>query len=236
MTTPAAEAQRSAPRTARAVARRELTSAIIASAREQLAEIGPAQLSVRAVARELGMASSAVYRYFPSRDELLTALLVIIYNELADVVARADSSVRRRSDFAGRWLAIARAMHGWAQQRPYDYAFLYGSPVPGYSAPEATIGPSARVTGVVIGLLHDVFDAGAAPRPALTVPRAAHKSLATFRELVGFEISDDLALRGLTAWGGLLGALTLELFGHLYRVIDDYDVHFDIVARRLCPI
>ena len=83
-----------APLTARAVARRELTAAIVASARRQLADIGPAQLSVRAVARDLGMASSAVYRYFPSRDELLTELLVIIYGELADLLESADAACR----------------------------------------------------------------------------------------------------------------------------------------------
>jgi AcrR family transcriptional regulator len=221
--------------TARAVARRELTSAIVAVARRQMAEIGPAQLSVRAVARELNMASSAVYRYFPSRDELLTELLVIIYDELADATEQADAR-RRRGDFSGRWLTLARTTRSWAVSHPQDYALLYGSPVPGYAAPERTIPPAARVTAVLIRLLRDVHRAGAVPAARERVPRSAHRTLASFRQAVGEDLPDDLALRGLTAWGGLIGALTLELFGHLQNVITDHDTYFDLVARRLSPV
>lgn len=223
----------SAPRTARAIARRELTAAIIASARQQLAEIGPAQLSVRAVARDLGMASSAVYRYFPSRDELLTELLVIIYGELAEVLETADATCTR-DDLSGRWQTFGIALHRWAVRAPHEYAFLYGSPVPGYAAPEATIAPSARVTGVLIGLTADLDAAG--PLPARTpLPDHSHMLLAAFRERAGADLSDEAILRAVTAWGGLLGAISLELFGHLHRAVTDYEAHFALVLDRLDP-
>lgn len=135
----------SAPRTARAIARRELTAAIVASARRQLAEIGPAALSVRAVTRDLGMASSAVYRYFPSRDELLTELLVVIYGELAERLHEADADLAR-DDLAGRWRTLGRTLRGWALDAPHEYAFLYGSPVPGYAAPQPRSRPPPRST------------------------------------------------------------------------------------------
>ena len=134
------------PLTARAVARRELTQAIVASARRQLGEIGPAQLSVRAVARDLGMASSAVYRYFPSRDELLTELLVVIYGELADRLEAADAAVDR-ADLPARWLALARTLRAWALAAPHEYALLYGSPCRATAPPQATVEPAGRVTG-----------------------------------------------------------------------------------------
>ena len=213
----------SAPRTARAIARRELTSAIVASARRQLAEIGPAQLSVRAVARDLGMASSAVYRYFPSRDELLTELLVIIYGELADTLETADAA-RDRSDLAGRWRSLGTSLRGWAVEAPHEYAFLYGSPVPGYAAPEATVAPSARVTGVLLTLARDLTTDG---------PRT--ETFAAFRKLAGQDLSDKTILRAVTAWGGLLGAISLELFGHLHRAVTDYDAHFALVLDQLDP-
>lgn len=225
-----------APRGARAIARSELTRAIIASARSQLAEIGPAQLSVRAVARELGMASSAVYRYFPSRDELLTELLMITYNELGDLVEQAEAGVRRRTDFLGRWLALAHAFRGWAVANPQDFALLYGSPVPGYAAPRTTVEPAMRITHLLVRLLGDVQAGGAAPVPTHSVSRAGHRSLAGFREFAGFAVDDDLALRGLLAWGGLIGAVTLELFGHLANGVSDFDAHFDLIARRLSPV
>ena len=213
----------SAPVTARAIARRELTTAIVTSARRQLAEIGPAQLSVRAVARDLGMASSAVYRYFPSRDELLTELLVIIYGELADLLEAADAA-RDRADLAGRWRALGTSLRTWAIETPHEYAFLYGSPVPGYAAPESTVAPSARVTGVLLALAHDLITDG--PRTEL---------FAAFRRLAGSDLSDETILRAVTAWGGLLGAIDLELFGHLHRAVTDYDAHFALVLDQLDP-
>ncbi|HEY5788908.1 MAG TPA: TetR/AcrR family transcriptional regulator [Microlunatus sp.] len=213
----------SAPLTARAVARRELTAAIVASARRQLAEIGPAQLSVRAVARDLGMASSAVYRYFPSRDELLTELLVIIYGELADLVEAADGACER-TDLSGRWRTLGSTLRDWAVAAPHEYAFLYGSPVPGYAAPEATIAPSARVTGVLIGLAVD-----------LDVNGQQTAAFADFRGAAGVDLSDEAILRAITGWGGLLGAISLELFGHLHRAVTDYDAHFALVLDRLDP-
>jgi AcrR family transcriptional regulator len=211
-----------APLTARAVARRELTAAIVASARRQLAEIGPAQLSVRAVARDLGMASSAVYRYFPSRDELLTELLVILYGELGDLVDAADAACEP-TDLTGRWRALGSALRAWAVAAPHEYAFLYGSPVPGYAAPEATIAPSARVTGVLIRLARD-----------LDAPGPRTSTFDDFRALAG-DLSDEAALRAITAWGGLLGAISLELFGHLTNAVADYDAHFALVLDRLDP-
>ena len=216
-----------APLTARAIARRELTAAIVSSARRQVAEIGPSQLSVRAVSRDLGMASSAVYRYFPSRDELLTELLVIIYSELAELLEAADAGCER-TDLAGRWRVLGSTLRGWAVSAPHEYALLYGSPVPGYAAPEATVAPSARVTGVLVGLARDL-DADL----ATAGPRTS--AFADFRVAAGVDLSDDAILRAVTAWGGLLGAISLELFGHLHRAVTDYDAHFALVLERLDP-
>ena len=89
----------SAPRTARALARAELTGAILDSAGVQLAEVGPAALSVRQIARDLEMASSAVYRYFPSRDALLTALLIQAFDDMGAVV---EDGAARGADLRGR--------------------------------------------------------------------------------------------------------------------------------------
>ena len=222
----------SAPRTARAIARRELTTAIVERARQQLADVGPAQLSVRQIARDLGMASSAVYRYFPSRDELLTELLVVIYHELADRLERADAVVDP-GDRSARWHTLARTFRSWAKAAPHEFALLYGSPVPGYAAPQQTVAPAARVTGVLIALAAAVEAAGV---PAETdLPAGAHETLSDFRATVGVDLSDEVVLRSVTAWGGLLGAVTLEMFGHLHRAVTDYEAHFELVIGRLDP-
>ena len=109
--------------TARTLARRELTQAITAEARSQLAEHGADGLSLRAVARALGMASSALYRYFPSRDALLTALIIDAYDDLADAAGAAESAVPR-DDLRGRWLAVCRGVRDWALAHPAEYGLI----------------------------------------------------------------------------------------------------------------
>jgi len=220
-----------APRTARALARQELTRAITDAARAQLAEVGPAALSVRAIARELGMASSAVYRYVASRDELLTKLIIVGYTELGDAARGADRAVRRRTDFRGRWQAFAHAVRRWALDHPHEYALIYGSPVPGYAAPRTTVEPATQVLLVLTELLRDIQDHGAAPEP-LPVPRVLHTSMAGMREF-GDGISDDLLVRGMMSWGGLLGSISLELFGHLVGALDDTEAYAETVINRL---
>jgi AcrR family transcriptional regulator len=223
-----------APRTARAIARTELTRAILGSAREQLAEVGPVALSVRAVARDLEMASSAVYRYFPSRDALLTALLIEAYDELGDAVERADASVTARRHFRARWRKISHAIRDWAVAQPHEYALLYGTPVPGYAAPEATTASAARVPVVMLSLAHEAQAAGLVPSTtSIPVPRKEHKALAGIRGLTDFPLDDELLVRCMMAWSNLFGHISLELFGHMHRGILDYDAHFDHVVDRL---
>ena len=127
----------------RARLRAELVQEIKDEARRQVTESGAPALSLRAVARELGMVSSGIYRYFPSRDELLTALIIDAYNDIG-AAERADASCDR-CDFFGRWRAACGAARSWALEHPHEYALVYGSPVPGYRAPQDTVGPASRV-------------------------------------------------------------------------------------------
>jgi len=221
---------------ARALARDHLTRAILASARSQLGTVGPAALSVRAVARDVGMASSAVYRYFASRDDLLTALLVECFDEQGEAAEAAEAAVDR-ADLAGRWSAVAHAFRRWAVEHPWDYALLYGSPVPGYVAPEQTVGPATRVTRVLLGLLADAAAQGVPPsgRSAPDPGPGFHAAVAEVRAFAGSELPDDLLLAGLAAWSGLVGGVTLELFGHLENAVGDREAWFHALARRLDP-
>lgn len=134
----------------RARARAALTDEIKQAATRQIAQGGAAGISLRAIARELGMASSALYRYYSSRDELLTALIVDAYNDVADA---AEQAVREPGDFVAHWVAMASGIRDWARAHPHDYALIYGSPVPGYRAPTETVPAAARVALVALGLL-----------------------------------------------------------------------------------
>jgi AcrR family transcriptional regulator len=205
--------------------RAELTAEITDAARRQLAEVGAAALSLRAVAREVGMVSSAVYRYFPSRDDLLTRLIIDGYDDLGAAAEEADDPAAAPRD---RWLAVCRAVCGWAKAHPHEYALLYGSPVPGYEAPKDTV-PAASRVGVVLGrILGDAARSGALPDAtgerdpllisddAVAVLGGEHPSL-----------DETVRARALLAWSSLYGTISFELFGHFVGSVEDGDRFFD---------
>ena len=144
-------------------ARAEITAAILDAARRQLATVGAADLSLRAIAREIGMVSSAVYRYVASRDDLLTLLIIESYDALG---AAVEAAAAKRRAPAERFLAAARAVRTWAVEHPHEYALLYGSPVPGYEAPQDTIGPASRTTLALVGIVADAARDGDLDAPA----------------------------------------------------------------------
>ena len=215
----------------RARMRAELTAEIKGEARRQLAAEGAPGLSLRAVTRALGMSSSAIYRYFPSRDDLLTALIVDAYDAVGAAAEEADAACPR-GDYGGRWRAVGRAVRRWSLDNPHEYALVYGSPVPGYRAPEDTVGPASRVTLVLARLVDDVARADGLRRdpPTDVLPPLggdAQEALHTLVDLAFPHAPGDVAVRAVAAWTQLFGMISFELFGHFHNVIDDVDPVFD---------
>jgi len=215
----------------RARMRAELTAEIKDEARRQLAAEGAPGLSLRAVTRALGMSSSAIYRYFPSRDDLLTALIVDAYDAVGAAAEEADSACPE-DDFGARWRAVARAVRRWSIDNPHEYALVYGSPVPGYRAPDDTVGPASRVTLVLARLVDDAVAAGALRRDAASeaLPPLGAAGQAAVRTLVDVafpNVPGDVAVRAVAVWTQLFGMISFELFGHFHNVIDDVDPVFD---------
>jgi AcrR family transcriptional regulator len=221
------------PTTARERARAELTAEITDLARTQLATVGATGLSLRAVARELGMASSAMYRYFPSRDDLLTRLIIDGYDALGAAAEQADDPAAAPQD---RWLAVCRAVRRWALAHPHEYALLYGSPVPGYAAPRDTV-PAASRVGVVLGrVLGDAARAGRLPPASGERTGTVSDDLV---EVLGGEapgLDDRVRARALLAWSGLYGTVSFELFGHFVGSVTDADAFFDDAMRDLAGL
>ena len=216
------QTEKSIPRTARERARAEITREILDAALRHLATDGAPALSLRAIARDLGMASSAVYRYVASRDELLTRLIIDAYNSLGEAAETAEACADR-SDFVGRWSAICIAVRSWAIANPNRYALIYGSPVPGYVAPPDTVAPASRIAALLTRIL---LEATASGRLSIgirsdSVSPAASDALAPVREFIGPDVSDALIQRGMMVWTGLYGAVSFELFGQLHNVIGD---------------
>ena len=208
----------------RARVRAEIMGEIKVAARRHLATDG-ANLSLRAIARDLGLVSSALYRYFASRDELLTALILDAYNDLGEAAEKADAAVTDRADTRGRWMSVARAVRAWAVANPAEYALLYGTPVPGYAAPPDTIEAARRPTQVLGAIL---ADAGPTESGSVTLSPALAAEIDRLRVADSPGATDAAMVRGLISWTLLFGALNFELFGRLDRTILERDEWFDL--------
>jgi AcrR family transcriptional regulator len=227
----------SVPRTARERARAEITAEILDAARGYLATDGAPALSLRAIARDLGMASSALYRYFSSRDELLTRLIIDAYDSLGEAAEAAEAATGR-NDLAGRFTAICVAVRAWALAHPNEYALIYGSPVPGYVAPADTVPPATRVTALLLTIIAEAAATERVPaadaRDALAPPAAA--ALAPIRSYLPPGVPAPLVQRALMVWTNLFGVVSFELYGQLHNVVGeepaDRETFFTECVRR----
>jgi AcrR family transcriptional regulator len=220
----------SASRTARERARAELTREIKEEARRQLASQGASGLSLRAVARELGMVSSALYRYFSSRDELLTALIIDAYDALG-AAAEEASSGQPAADIRGRWRATCGAIRDWALANPHEYALIYGSPVPGYQAPQTTIASAVRVVRVMGDILADASP-GARP-PQHPLPPELARQVAIVAEAIAPDVDDRVLARALIAWTQLFGMISFELFGQFVGTLEPAGPFFGYTVEHM---
>jgi AcrR family transcriptional regulator len=208
----------------RARNRAAIEAEILRVGREHLARHGAAALSLRAVARELGMVSSAVYRYVDSRDELLTRLIVSAYDALGDEVEAALAALPVRASADRRFRTIWTATRAWARAHPHEYALLYGSPVPGYHAPsDRTVAPGTRVQAHLLGLL------GALTDPALETARD-RRAMGPQADALLAGVPAGALRRGLASWNLVMGSISAEVFEqHGPDTIADPDAFFAAV-------
>lgn len=237
---PTPPVQENASRNLRARVREQLRNEILAAARTHLSTDGPAGLSLRAVARDLGLVPSALYRYFASRDALLTALIVEAYRGLGAAATAADRA-QPAADFAARWTATTGAFRTWALARPQEWALIYGSPVPGYRAPADTVAAALVVTNSVGQILGDAWRARVLHPPGVAIPEALRGDLERVRVLVGRApdevVPDEVVAAAVFVLGHLIGAVSIELFGQYDNAIDARDemwaVSMALLARTV---
>ena len=221
--------QTTAPRTARELAHAEMQDRILAAAREQLKTVGPAQLSLRAIARELGVVSSAIYRYVASRDELITRLILQSFHEVAEAVGGACQ--RADADPAVQLQIWAQALRQWALQHPYDWALIYGVPIPGYTAPEDTIEPARRVNEPVLQLYPQL-------RPNVATGEALDASEQVLEPLRSVLADQGEGAHGaatalMLAWSSIHGFITLELGSHFEGSAEDTEPVFAALVEQV---
>ncbi|MFD1812369.1 TetR/AcrR family transcriptional regulator [Rhodococcus gannanensis] len=235
--------------TPRQRAREQTIADITRIGREHLGRDGAAALSLRAVARDLGVVSSAVYRYVASRDDLLTLLVVECYTELGDAVDEAIAAVdgvgtAGGADPVARFRALGHAVRDWALREPAGYTLLFGSPVPGYHAPaERTTGPGTRVVVALVGIVEAAHRAGrlrvtTASLTAGDPETPLHADVARIREELDLTLPDEAVMRGVLVWASLFGAVGFEVFdqygaGTFADPRALFDHHLTVLAETL---
>lgn len=200
--------------------RQETITDIKTAARVQLAEDGPTGISLRAIARELGMTPSAVHYYFAGREALLDALIVDGWDTLA-MVLRARYEQTQPLPAHERWIAVTRAHRTWALEHPSEYLLLYGhtglrvAPSGDHGIHQAM----SKVVAVLFTMMRDSLAAGEidAERLQAVMPTHFRQQLAGWREtteeMAG--LPDGALVACLIGYAQLHGAITLELVGRI---------------------
>ncbi|MFN8529574.1 MAG: TetR/AcrR family transcriptional regulator [Anaerolineae bacterium] len=208
---------------------------IKAIARAQMAAHGTAGLSLRAIAREMDVTAPALYRYYPSLDDLITALIVDAYNAIADAAEAGDHAVQDRTDYEGRVVSMCLHYRDWALAHPIDFQLIYGNPIPGYEAPRDLTVPAATRTNIVFTtVLVEAYAAGKYQSPyTARYPLSPEVRAAAARIGDAYDVAPELVVAGFTFWEWVQGAIFMTMFGHASPVEGDPRAVFETNARIL---
>jgi AcrR family transcriptional regulator len=199
-----------------------LQEAIKETAWKQIAEFGAPALSLRAIARELKITAPAIYNYFSSRDNLVTALIVDAYTSLGDSQKSILESLSKK-DGATRFSALGVAYRDWAVTYPQRYQLIFGTPIPNYDAPEDTTTPAAAWALLpLIETVQSLYTEGnlRIERLAKLTPKLK-SMLETWKQFTGGTIEMEVLYVAYTVWSRVHGLVMLELGGQLPSFFTD---------------
>jgi AcrR family transcriptional regulator len=201
---------------------------ILDVARQQMATHGTAGLGLRAIARELDVTAPALYRYFPTHDDLITALVIEGFTGLAEAVEAARDA-NAHLPVREQLREVLLAYRQWAVEHPVDFQLIYGSPIPGYHAPaEITVPIVVRGFTVIVGLIEALRQSGQITRETVYhhIPEPTGGYLRERLERDSYPVSEVALYMGIVGWGQLHGLIMLELFGHLGPVVGDLNAYY----------
>lgn len=220
------------PRKVDVAARAETAAEIKHIARQQMANNGTAGVSLRAIAREMGITAPAIYNYFPSLDDLITALLVDAFNGLGDAVE--DGAVG--DTLADKLRNAAHAYRQWALKHPADFQLIYGNPIPNYEAPAELTIPLARrplETFTQILLEGMATSDWHIPPAYRTIAATIETYMQTWmRESVPPEVPAQAIYTILVMWSRIHGIIMLELFQHISPTVGDVDAFYELELEQ----
>jgi AcrR family transcriptional regulator len=201
---------------------------IMEIARRQMTEQGTAALALRAIAREMDVTAPAIYRYFPSLDDLITELIIENFHALAAAMAEGANSAPE-SDYVGRLMGMLMAYRRWALDNRIDFQLIYGNPIPGYVAPaERTMPAARRGFDVVVELLDTAMKARAIipPPEYQLLPGAINTQLEGVIAHEGYDVPVVVVYLATVGWTRIHGIVMLELFDDIQPIVGDTEAFY----------
>lgn len=210
-------AERTAPETAAPTRRERMRAVTVAEIKEhawaQVAEGGALAVSLRAIARNMGMTSSALYRYFESHEQLLSELIADGYESLADSLEAAEAAMPAGTDPSDQFLAVARVYRTWALDHATQYALIFGTPMcdpvdnPRVKE-EHWRGVNVLFRAMIRGILSGALDPSRMPKPSAGL----RKQLQRWQARIASPLSAEALAGCMFIWSALHGAISLEIF------------------------
>ena len=214
------------------------TKEIKETARHILVGQGPDAVSLRAIAREMGMTAPALYRYFGSREDLIRGVIADIFNQLSDDVTRAIDTAARdyANDLTKEMVAACREFREWALGHQGEFALIFGSPLPGLDDGRGDMADECgrQFAGVYFALFSELWTRSPFPVPAPEeIDPGLRTQLERFRSVIRSELPLGAILRFLRCWTKMYGAVSMEVFGHIGFALDDAAPMFDLTLAEL---
>jgi AcrR family transcriptional regulator len=211
-----------------------LQPAILSIAWKQIAESGAAALSLRAIARELGITAPSIYNYFPNRDALVTALIVDGFTSFGDALEQAINAQPETAHLL-RFRAIGMAYHQWAMLHPERYHLLFGTPIAGYTAPiEITQPAASRSLSHLVAVMHEAHEAGLL-KINMELPSTPQMEamMAAWQNSGAPRVNGAVLYLAITTWAHVHGLVSLEIGQQYPPFVTHTDQLYQLEIDRL---
>lgn len=217
------------------------TGEIKETARRILVTEGPEAVSLRAIAREMGMTAPALYRYFSSHEDLIRHVVADIFTELTDGIQAAmhQAAGAAGGDMTTKLIAGCREFRAWSLAHPQEFGLLFGNPLPGLQAAhdDVVAACAAKFSGTFFLLFLELWREHPFPVQAgEEIDPGLRGQLARYSEALGADLPPGAALTFLRCWVRLYGMVSLEVFGHLHFALDDASAMFEITLSELAAL
>jgi AcrR family transcriptional regulator len=221
---------------------------IIQTARRLLVESGPDAVSLRAIAREMGMTAPGLYRYFGSHEELIRHVIAGIFTELSQDIQQAIHAADGPAGWADdpgvakmtvKMVAACREFRRWALNHKAEFGLLFGVPLPGLDDGRYDIAAQCALAfaGTFFALFRELWNAVRFPVPLDgEIDPALRAQLGRYRGRLGADIPVGAMLMFLRCWTVLYGAVAMEVFGHLSFALEDAAPMFEYTLTDLAAL